>query len=353
MIKYLIKKYWKAVVIAVFLFWSGWWSSDSVNDGMIMLIGMGFMIWMFRLIYLAQKGSPRIMPLAMSLFNVANGLWGIVTLKPLRKLIRRWLHVGLTQKPYPYLALYGSISDTQGMLFKLSPAIIRSKTPAACAILWRLIAREVLVFDVSSPTFRLGQWTETTADGVDRALEKTVYRFLQQVAAQNNGFVVPKELRKMVGYMPKRIGDPTNGYDFENQVQFADLLNTSVSIHSYNREEKKKMYGMKRFLKGLPKSLSEVAPETPIELRRVWPEYVAFGYVFGMGGKVLNKLATMQQFLSPNATLSMILNSGPHRMALDQLMTAMADGTPYAEDGASSRLGLLPLAWHADEFYDM
>jgi hypothetical protein len=40
-------------------------------------------------------------------------------------------------------------------------------------------------------------------------------------------------------------------------------------------------------------------------------------------------------------------------MALDQLMTAMADGTPYAEDGASSRLGLLPLAWHADEFYDM
>ena len=182
MIKYLIKKYWKAVVIAVFLFWSGWWSSDSVNDGMIMLIGMGFMIWMFRLIYLAQKGSPRIMPLAMSLFNVANGLWGIITLKPLRKLIRRWLHVGLTQKPYPYLALYGSISDTQGMLFKLSPAIIRSKTPAACAILWRLIAREVLVFDFSSPTFRLGQWTETTADGVDRALEKTVYRFLQQVA---------------------------------------------------------------------------------------------------------------------------------------------------------------------------
>ena len=382
MFKYLIKKYWKGPVLAALFFWWGWTSQDNFNDAMILVVGMAFMVWMFRVIYLGAKGSPKIFPLAMTLFTIANLLWSICTLKPLRKLIRRWRDVGLSQKPHPYLSLYGSITDTHGMLFKLSPGIFRSKIPAAKAALWRLVARGAVEFDLTGerngePAFRLKEWTDSPSDGIDQAFEQTMYRFLELAATKDQegkaaiGSVIePKRLREVVGYVPKkkkkkgRNASSSTGVRerevMENQMHFADLLNTSVSIHSYSKEEKAKMLGMKRFLKGLPGSFDRLATdpafsssETRLELWRVWPEDVAFGYVFGIGEKVLSSLSKVQAQLNASPTLGLILSSKAHRRALDRLMTAVAEGTPYAEDSASAYLGLLPLAWHADELYDL
>ncbi|MBO4825620.1 MAG: hypothetical protein J5506_00065 [Prevotella sp.] len=368
MIKYVIKKYWRGPVLAALFFWWGWSSSHSFNDGMMMCVGLGFMVWMLRVIYLGKIGSVKVLSLVMSLFVIANVLWSICSLKPLRKLIRRWRYAGFSQQPYPYLSLYGSITDTQGMLFKLSPAIFRNKIPAVKAALWRMIAREVLVFDDTAgdaPQFRLKAWKDSPSDGVDQAFERTLYRFLEQSAGKDNGFVLPKTLRDTIGYVPKSAKKADRAYDYENQMRFADLLGTSVSVHSYSKREIANMYGMKRFLSGLPASFEKssyplaggVAKETAelprLELWRVWTEYVAFGYVFGMGDSVLNKLKKVQSQLNANATLSQILSSKPHRKAFDQLMAAAADATPYAEDSASAYLGRLPLAWHADEIYDM
>lgn len=362
MFKYVVKKYWKGAALAILFFIIGTSSMDTFNDAMIFCLGLGFMVWMFRIMFLGKSGSVKIFPMVMSLFLIANLLWSICTLKPLRKLIRRWHYAGFSQQPYPYLALYGSITDTQGMLFKLSPAIFRKKIPTVKAALWRMVAREVLVFDENSSenaTFRLAEWTDSPSDGIDQAFERTLYRFLEQSAAKDGGAIVPKTLGKTIGYVPKNAKKADRGYDYQNQLRFADLLSTSVSVHSYSKKEIANMYGMKRFLQGLPGSFDKYAvakgtAESPaLELRRVWPEYVAFGYVFGFGDSVLKKMSKMQSQLNANATLNKILTSKPYRQALEKLLTAAGDATPYAEDTASAYLGRLPIAWHSDELYDL
>lgn len=355
MFKYVFKKYVTGFVLAVLFFCLGWQKYHTFDGSMLLCVELGFFAWIVGLFYAGMIGSPKTITMVMSLVNITIIIWSICTLKPLRKIIRRWLNVGFSQEPYPYLALYGRITDTQGMLFRLSPAIFRNKIPVVRAGLWRLVAREVLVFDQSSPVFRLKEWKDSPSDGIDQAFERTLYRFLEQSAAKNNGIVYPKTLRNVLGYKPSRAKKADRGYDYDNQIRFADLLNTSVSIHSYNKKEKCNIYGMKRFLKGLPHSFGEASfdVENRLELRRVWPEYVAFGYVFSMGDQVLKKLSKVQSQLNANSTLSLILSSEPHRKALGELLEAVADGTPYAEDTASFYLGLLPLAWHHDEFYDI
>ena len=140
--KYLLKKYLPKVITLGIIGYLCVVSDQNFNDSMILFFGLLFFTWIFRMIYFAQKDNPKkiISDIELLIKSLAF-VWYVCSLKPLRKWLRKIRYAGFSPKPYPFLALYGSVLDTHMMKFKLSSAFYRDKTPAARAALWRLLTR--------------------------------------------------------------------------------------------------------------------------------------------------------------------------------------------------------------------
>ena len=124
------------------------------------------------------------------------------------------------------------------------------------------------------------------------------------------------------------------------------------------------IFGMKRFLKGLPKSYDKyVDPQLANaaltgaqmpELRLVWKEYMAYAYLFGIERSVMRSLSRMMNPSDPEYQLLQQLTSSPkHRRALKRLMDKVSRATPAVEDSVAGAQGLMPIAWHHEEVYDL
>jgi hypothetical protein len=111
---------------------------------------------------------------------------------------------------------------------------------------------------------------------------------------------------------------------------------------------------MKKFLKNLPSSFQGLTGEArKLDLQRIWSEYVAFAYLFGMGKKTIHHLSTMMPESKQPPLLNLLCTSSMHQALLDDLMKKASESTYYADDIVSANRGRLKIAWHADEVYDI
>lgn len=370
MLLYILNKYWKGTALAVLFFIIGYATTQSFNESMFFVVCMGFFVWMIRLIVLGKssKNGKKAVAMAGSLVSIGFFILYVVTLKPLRSLIRRLRYGIVAPKKYPFLALYGSVSDTYAMMTKFSYSFFRDKTSLAKAILWRLVSTGSVMFGVDGVgrcVMKLGKFNDHVSDGIDHQLEQTMYRFLRQ-AQLPDGTLMPQNVRNVIAYSEKK-NDLTNMYDHDNQYRFADLLNMGIGLKAYTRREIRNIYGMKRFLKTLPSSFEKadfhgqfLSPD------KIWTEYMTYAYLFGTEKRVLRNIgglippaATSQQMPPPvggvdsRVLLTTLRNSTIHWQTLQQMMTAVANATPMVEDAVAGRIGLLPIAWHVDEVYDI
>ena len=360
MLKYIIKKYLKGVIFAILFFCWGYYENRTIENGLNYMVCMGIFVWTARLIYLFTRGDQKKgVNMASNLVNLLHLVWYVVSLKPLRIWIRKLRYGLFSTDPYPYLALYGSIVDTYAMMGKFKYGLFNSKVPVAKAALWRLIARGAVEFTVGGDgevALKVGEWKEVDSAGLDLALERTLYRFMQQ-SKQENGIVEPDALKKAIGHFKRmKKGQKVNVREFENQFQLADLLNTRISLNSYSKKDVKNIYGMRRFLKELPSSFGQADFRNgTLELQRIWPEYMAYAYLFGLEGSTLKKLCILfsdGQGMS-NSLLHLVNTSMSHRKAIEKMMKAVGEGIPEAEDAVAGKMGRFTFAWHVDEIYDL
>ena len=360
MFQYIIKKYLKGTILAILLFALGFFSGHSFDSGMTFMVCFGMFVWFGRLIFLMKTGNMKKgVALLNSLLNILRLLWYVISLKPLRMWIRRMRFGTFTADPYPYLALYGSLVDTHAMKGKFSYGLIHNKAPVARAALWRLLSRGCLRFANGSDgqlALKVGQWKEVTSAGLDQELERTLYRFMEQ-AAQSDGTLDPKDVKNVIGHFTKlKRGRAYSRSEFENQYQFADLLNTSISLKAYTKDDVRKIFGMKKFLKKLPSSYENATfDKGKLEIQRIWSEYMAYAYLFGIEHSTLKKLsgllpADQNQW---SALQFLMTTSKPHLQVIDKMMSAVSAGTPEAEDAVAGKMGRFTVAWHVDEIYDI
>lgn len=352
--KYILKKYTPKVICLGVIVLLCLMSGMNFNDSMILLFGLLFFIWMFRLIYFSQKNPKKMIMDVEMLIKMLMWFWYVLSLKPLRKWLRRIRYAGFTPKPYPFLALYGNVLDTHMMKFKLSPAFYRDKTPASRAALWRLFTRGAIYFNTKSgeqPFLCLGPWTNSPSDGLDQDFEKCLYDLLKQCAAEDEK-LEPAKVKKIISADNKK-GDVQN-LDFDSLYHFADLLNTGIRLNAYSRRDVGNVLGMKRFLEGLPKSYTTYNGEHP-DIQHVWPEYMTYAYLYGIERSTWQHLTQLVQPQKDdgNPLFDILLNSRTHRKALSQMMDAVSEATPAVEDAVSAYKGRLSLAWHAEELYDI
>lgn len=352
--KYLLKKYIPKVIGIGIVVLLCLMSDMNFNDSMILLFGLLFFIWMFRLFYFSKKNPRKMIMDVELLIRAMLWFWYVLSLKPLRKWLRRIRYAGFTPKPYPFLALYGNVLDTHMMKFKLSPAFYRDKTPAARAALWRLFTRGAIYFNANSgeqPFLCLGPWTNSPSDGLDQDLEKCLYNCLAQCSAQDEK-IEPEKVKKIISADIKK--KEKIHLDFNNLYHYADLLNTGIQFNAYSRRDVGNVLGMKRFLEGLPNSYTTYNGERP-DIQRIWPEYMTYAYLYGIENSTWRHLTQLVQPHKDDCSplFDVLLNSKPHRQALRQMMDAVSEGTPAVEDAVSAYKGRLSLAWHAEELYDI
>ena len=372
MTEYFLQKNWKGIVWMVLLYLISYYTFDTPGEVMNGFVCMYIFFWIMRVIF-SGNGRKAII-LIGGLFGLLRFIWYVCSLKPLRRLVFRMMYLGAQQQPYPYLALYGSLLDTHMMMYKLSLAFYRDKTPVVRAAMWRLLARGALQLGADADgkaAIMLGQWVDSPSDGLDQSLEKSLYTFLEQSKAKN-GIVNPLEVRKVMthynksgkGVFGRRNHERRRYYDNNNQYHFADLLNTGISLKAYTKRDVRNIYGMKSFLSLLSKNYGKyVEPKltnpgaTDIEMpeiSRVWPEYMAYAYLFGMEKSVFQQITKMLPTEgSDNPLLSQLTHSPQHLRAWRKLLYQVSVATPGVEDAVAGKIGLLPLAWHAKEIYDI
>lgn len=361
MFLYIIRKYLKGTILALLLFGLGYSTDHTFDSGMTLMVCLGMFVWFGRLIYLMQSGNAKKgVALMANLIHILRLIWYVASLKPLRILIRRMRYGTFTATPYPYLALYGSIVDTHAMKGKFGYGIVRSKSPVTRAAVWRLLTHGSLRFAKGSDgqlSLKLGPWKEVSRAGLDQELERTVYRFMER-AAQSDGTLAPKDVKNtIVEYTKiKKKGGSHNPEILDNQFQFADLLNTSISLKAYTKEEVRKIFGMKRFLKRLPSSYEEALfDKGKLEILRIWPEYMTYAYLFGIEHSTLERLSRLlpSDQNQWSALQYLMTTSAPHRQVVDKMMKAVSEAAPEVEDTVAGKMGRFTFAWHVNEIYDI
>ena len=370
---YLISKYWKGALslFLSYLFCLAIFDThDEAMTGVVCFFSLG---WGIKVMAAASNDNLKKQAMLIGgLFGLPKLVWYVVTLKPLRRWLFRLYYVGIRPAPYPYLALYGGLLDTHMMMYKMSAAFYRDKTPMARAALWRLLARGAIQLCTNTQGeagLRVDAWSHSPSDGLDDDLEHALYNFLAQ-STPVNGAINPNDVLQVMTYFKKEDGrkkwkkEPVKEYDAENQFRFADLLNTGINLKAYTKRDVQNIFGMKRFLKGLPKSYDKyVAPQLANaaltgaqmpELRLVWKEYMAYAYLFGIERSVMRSLSRMMNPSDPEYQLLQQLTSSPrHRRALKRLMDKVSRATPAVEDSVAGTQGLMPIAWHHEEVYDL
>lgn len=356
--RYLLEKYWKGTAAFVLLYIVSCKMESNQGDAMMMTVCLFMCGWFIHLLIAANRNHKKLVIAVGGLILLLRVVWYVVSLQPLRHWLLRLRYVGLHPDYYPWLALFGNLLDTHVMQHKFSVALARDKTPVVRAALWRLLARDAIKLgtDVNGKAeLTLGQWTDAPSDGLDQDFERTVYNLLAE-SADADGRLVPREVDHVMTYLEEsdsknRLSNPVAAHRVsKNQFYFADLLNTGISLKAYPRRDIKNIFGMKRMLCNLPDSLSNLNTAAAPELSRVWPEYMAYAYLFGIERRVLKRLARM---LPSDPLLSQLSGSAPHRTALKRMMNAVSHATPAVEDVVAARMGRLPLAWHVDEIYDI
>ena len=372
MTEYLIRKYWKGVVGMLLLFILCLYTFDTLDEAMNGFVCIFIFIWIMWVIFSSGRNLRKTIIMIGGLIGLLRLTWYICSLKPLRRLAFRMYYLGAQPRPYPYLALYGSLLDTHVMMYKLSVAFYRDKTPVARAALWRLLARGSIRLDTDQQgkaAVVLGQWVDSPSDGLDQSLEECIYKFLA-ISKPLHGAINPLEVKNVMTHYPKGKSFTIFGKsarktytDNESQYHFADLLNTGISLKAYSRKDVRNIYGMKRFLSNLSEDYGKyVVPELANaeatgsempELSRVWPEYMAFAYLFGIEKKVFQQIKKM---LPPDGNENLLISQLADRQYLAvwrELVHQVSVATPAVEDAVAGKLGLLPIAWHAMELYDI
>ncbi len=356
MIEYFFKKYWIGLLLTVVFIAIGWATEGNFNDGMFLASCLGIFTTMLIIIFSAKSGSLKTsMTIFGAVVNIGKWIWYIISLKPLRRWISRLRVRGTSPEPYPYLALYGSLTDTLAMKANYSSAFWHDKTPAVRAAIWRLLSRRVLKYSLGpndSIFFSLGEWSASPSSGVDQALEYSIYNFMRQ-SVTPQGFIDIKLLYKAISFHAERKKKQPH-YDLNNQFRFAEILSTGISRRDYNEQETRNIYGMKKFLEGLPSSFGQLTGEAAqLDLQRVWSEYMAYAYLFGIEKSTYSKLLNMIPQSSYPPLLYLLSSSDKHRRLLSQLMQTASDASRYADDAVSINRGRLKQAWHAEEVYDI
>lgn len=371
MIEYLIRKYWKGAVVAVLLFLISKYTYKTLDEAFTGFVCLFMFAWLMCVIFVAKASPRRGIILISGLPGLLKLIWYVCSLKPLRRWLFRLYYVGLTPKPYPYLALYGSLLDTHMMKYKLSAAFYRDKTKAARAALWRLLSRGAIRLgtdNTGNAAIKLGTWVDSPSDGLDQSLERALYNFLVQ-SRPLEGVLNPAAVREVMTHVSAGASSVSwkktenRNYDNDNQYRFADLLNTGISLKAYSRRDVRNIFGMKRFLKNISKNYGKyVVPELADaaatgsempELSRVWPEYMTYAYLFGIEKDVTRQITRMLPADESSQLLHQLANSGPYREAWRKLLYQVSVATPAMEDVVAAKLGLLPIAWHAKEIYDI
>lgn len=360
MTEYIIKKNLGGTLLAVLIFILSWYASDTPDDVMMTFVCVFMFVWIMRLIFSGAGGGNgrKAIIMVCGLFGLLKLIWYVVSLKPIRRWLFRLYYVGPSPRPYPYLPLFGSLLDTHVMMYKLSAAFYRDKTPAARAALWRLLARGVILLGQDQrgqAALLLNEWTDSPSDGLDQELEKALFCFLKQ-SKPLYGAIDPSSVEAVMTHC-----NDTRRDSF--QYHFADLLNTGISLKAYLQRDVRNIFGMKRFLSNLTGNYGKyVVPEladaqstgTQIpEISLVWKEYMTFAYLFGIEGRVWRQLTSMLPPGLDSPLFQQLKISQPHRKALKRLMNRVSAATPAVEDAVAGKMGLLPIAWHANEIYDI
>lgn len=351
MFLYGLRKYGIAIAGLLLIFGLNYKGDHNFNDSMSVTVYAGFFIWLMSTIFFMIGKSTARLGIA-NIVGAINGvklLWYVVSLKPLRRFFRRLRYGTILAKPYPFLALYGSLLDTFAMKRKFTLAPFTDKAPAARAALWRLMARGVIGFAYDAnqqPGICVLGWRDTPSSGLDQGFEHALYRLMLR-CGQPGQIITPQQV-----YQTITAATSTD----DDQFLFADLLNTGIAIHSYSRADIANIFGMKRFLKKLPSSYNALAgtPGLP-ELSKIWREYMAYAYLFGIERSTFAHITRLLPATDyqRDPLLYMLQNSEPHAQALQKMMGAVGRATPVSEDVVVATKGLLAEAWHVDEIYDI
>ena len=363
MIKYLVKKYGIGTIIALTIFFSDFSANHDFNKAMRLTVILGFLLWMAGLIIFMKQGRVKKgIRMLSGPINFLKLLWFVVSLFPLRRFVRRCRYGTMTAKPYPFLALYGSILDTYAMKCKFSYTPFHNKTSAIRATLWRLLAQGVLGFAYDTnqqPGICVMGWHDMPSSGLDQDFAHALYDLLLQCAPPGT-IISPKQAYKVITTdlsRKKRKGQGVaNRKLSDDQFLFADLLNTGIGLKAYSKADIGHIFGMKRFLKKLPKSYdtSSSVPTTP-EIKKIWREYMAYAYLFGIEKSTFDKIRQMIPATNyqNDPLIYLLQNSKPHAKVVKDMMSAISDATLENEDVVAANQGLLSAAWHVDEIYDI
>ena len=359
MTKYFIRKYGLGIIIALAIFFASYSVNHDFNKAMQFTVILGFLLWMAGLIIFMKSGKVKkgIRMLAGPI-NFLKLLWYVLSLYPLRRFIRNCRYGTFSAKPYPFLALYGSVLDTYAMKCKFSYSPFQDKTTATRAALWRLLARGILGFAYDAnqqPGICIMEWHNTPSSGLDKDFEHALYHLLLQSAPQGT-IITTRQAYNVITTTYARNkykGEEDSLADY--QFLFADLLNTGIGLKAYGKDDVRNIFGMRRFLKKLPDSYNTASVTGAPEIKFIWREYMAYAYLFGMEKRVFGKIAQMRPATDyrEDPLLYMLQNSKPHVKAVSDMMRAVSDATPESEDVVAASQGLLSAAWHVDEIYDI
>ncbi|MBO4659124.1 MAG: hypothetical protein J5637_05835 [Prevotella sp.] len=361
MIKYFFKKYTLGIVIALVIFFSDYAVNHDFNKAMQLTVILGFLLWTAGLIIFMKTGKVKKgIRMISGPINFLKLVWYVVSLYPLRRLIRRCRYGTPTAQPYPFLALYGCILDTYAMKNKFSYALFHDKTTAVKATVWRLLARGILGFAYNAnkqPGICVREWHDMPSSGLDQDFGHAIYNLLRQ-CAQPGTIISPDAAYKVITtiYAKNNYTGETGQQSLaENQFLLADLLNTGISLKAYSKDDVNHIFGMKRFLRHLPHSYNTTAtPGTP-EMRYIWREYMAYAYLFGMEKSTFSKICQMipATTYQEDPLRYLLQNSEPHAKVVKDIMRALSDATLECENVVAASRGLLAAAWHVDEIYDI
>lgn len=364
MFLYGLRKYGVAILLALFIFFINYSGSHDFDSAMNTTVVAGFFIWLISVIAFMLNKRTAILGInaVVGAINLVKLIWYAVSLQPIRRLIRQLRYGAFTAKPYPFLPLYGSILDTYAMRRKFSLLPFPNKTYASRAALWRLMARGVIGFAYDAnqqPGICVFGWRDTPSGGLDQDFERTIYQLMGR-CAQPGTIITPRQVYSIITQKPWKNGDKNSIRQpcphFDEQFLFADLLNTGIGLHSYSKTDITNIFGMKRFLKKLPHAYDSLSatPGTP-EISRIWREYMAYAYLFGIEDSTFRKITQMipATDYQSDPLLYMLQNSEPHAKVVREMMNAVSEATPKNEDVIVVGKGLISAAWHVDEIYDI
>ena len=282
--------------------------------------------------------------IVMWFFNAIFFLWDVVTLKHLRRLLKRIKYSSFSFKKSKYLPMMGGLVETQMLRRQITPVRWGMKAKLWKAMIWRMVAHGDLSLgiDQSGKVTLMPTWQGGTGDGMDRRMMQYMYDIITSMPDKKNQSVTAwSTMKSIFGDTSSKAYNKVNrdkALKASEELMF--LLRTDVKLNKRKKEPIRQISAFRRYLKNI-----KHGADPSLDLSRLWGDYVAFACLFGIEGKVLrNVLELMRRQGKLSGVPLMLAESSRRRDMVKSVARAAAIASPCVNIQGIRSFGLLPIA---------